>query len=143
MTDNKFALGQLRHAYSQLLRGQVKGHAEFARHLMGPAIEEVEKVYAERDSLASQLAESRARESRCRNALGRLLSVAKGWEEEDGKALLDECEAALAATESASGEWEAMREIENYVRERQEEEGGYTTGMMLKRLDAARAGRKP
>jgi hypothetical protein len=44
MKDLDIILAQLRHAYAQLIGGVVKDQSQFAKGLIGPAIEKLEKI---------------------------------------------------------------------------------------------------
>jgi hypothetical protein len=45
---------QLRHAYQQLIRGDVKNQVAFARGLLGPQIERLERMCREQQHLDSE-----------------------------------------------------------------------------------------
>lgn len=77
-----FIIAQLRHAYQQLLRGEVKNQRAFARELIGPQIEKLEQleayaVDARRRALEEVLAEmTRLMQPQ---ADGRYLDAAGTW----------------------------------------------------------------
>lgn len=54
--SNQQALAQLRHAYKQLIEGVVKDQAQFAKGLIGPVIEHLEKTQQSVDSVGMKAA---------------------------------------------------------------------------------------
>jgi len=55
MSDGKFWLGQLRHAYKQAVDGVIGDQKDYARYLLGPAVAEAEKAWEERDRYRAAL----------------------------------------------------------------------------------------
>ena len=124
----------------EILRAQIDGLEGFVKH-----------IERERDSIASQLAESRAANARLREALINIRD--KAGECYDGKRLCHDpqhvAHTALAAPSPDAREWEAMREfVDAYSRLETAACSDVLTAAAEKdraweALKAARAGRRP
>ena len=55
MSDGKFYLGQLRHAYKQAVDGVIGDQQGYAAYLLGPAVAKAEEVWEQRDGLIKAL----------------------------------------------------------------------------------------
>lgn len=89
------ALGQLRHAYAQLLAGSVRDQVQFAKGLIGPQIERIERVVGD--------------DPRYRSKGSRTISVAtlKWWRELvdlNPRDLAPRIDAALTAPQHREGQ---------------------------------------